>query len=592
MTCIAGSGRSRDEADTAQPCNSARDVPSRHSRSSGKNVQPVTRSRAARRRPHTRLRVIALTAGASLIVGVVCTHPGAMAAPRTSDTASTTTALPAGQVAQQTSSTPAQGTGSSVQNRGPARRTDEPGGKPRTSKTTPPSPSTAGTTVTTYTESPGYLDNPGEGYQGWTHASGVLEQSTEYRRGEHPEQGGFDWASLNPREGAYNWGPIDTFLAECAARGEQGSFRIYTMNGEPYGTNRVPQWVKDRGAVIRDTPDLEPDYRNRTYQQHWGTFVDALARRYDGDPRIAFIDISGYGRFNEWQANSLTDDTGDTVGLGDTIDSSTRRHLVHMFVGGSGAARVVENDGVSEGALPYQHPGFQRTQLLMPYGGLWSSSRYVAINYPHVGFRNDALFSEHADFADFAAMGYGITDIWRTAPVVFEAVGTPSAAAYPAAAETLRGMGASFLHENAVLADDQTLTDLVTPLGYRYFLSRAETPNAVLAGGSLPIGTTWTNTGSARAYPRMGQDFALSYALADADGDIVTQWEREHGVSEWLPGDQQIVEDSLEVPDVAAGTYTILAGITERRTGHRIQLPQRTNRADGWYPVATMQLSR
>ncbi|MFW3172544.1 DUF4832 domain-containing protein [Geodermatophilus sp. CPCC 206100] len=444
-------------------------------------------------------------------------------------------------------------------------------------------------TVTLLPESPDYLANPGTGYQGWTHDSGALPQSTEYRRGEHPAQGGFDWATLNPGPGVFDWAPIDTFLAECAERGERGSFRVYTMNGAPYGTHRVPPWALDRGVVIRQTAEREPDYRDRDYQRYWGDFVDALAKRYDGDPRIAFIDISGYGLFNEWQANDLTD-ASDEAGLADSVDSSTRRHLVHMFVGGSGAARVVEQDGVSDGTLLYAHPGFRTTQLLMPYGGIWASSRYVATHYPHVGFRNDALFTRHADLEVLALMGYGVTDIWRTAPVVFEAAGPPPAGAEAAAAQTLRGMGASFLHENAVMTDRSALERLVSPLGYRYHPSRVSSPPSVSTSERLDVETTWTNTGNARAYPRMGQDFVLAYALADEAGAVVATWQTDHGVSEWLPRDQHVVRDALPLTGVPAGTYDLFLGVAQRSTDTRIALPLADTRPDGWYPVTTVSL--
>ncbi len=434
------------------------------------------------------------------------------------------------------------------------------------------------------------LTNPGMGYQGWTQATSLLNQSTEYRRGEHPQQGGFDWETLNPRQGEYDWSPIDQFLADCALTGRQGSFRIYTMNGYPYGTNRVPEWVKAYGGVIRDTAELEPDYRNRSYQQHWGTFVDALAQRYDGDHRIAFIDISGYGLYNEWQANDLTDTT-DPDGLGPSIDASARRHLIHMFVGGSGDTRVIESDGVSPGTATYSHVGFQRTQLVMPYGGLWSSSRYVAAHYPTVGFRNDALFSSDAEMQDFLAMGFGISEVWRTAPVIFEAVGPPSPSSIATAATTLRGMGASIVHENAVIQDAQMLSELIRPLGYRYLPLSATTPTIATSGSSLAVSSTWTNTGTARAYPRMGQDFTLAYALASPDGTIATTWQLDYPVSGWLPGEQHDARDVLPLPRLAPGTYTVLLAVASRISGQRISLPLDTHRSDQWYGVATLNIS-
>lgn len=446
------------------------------------------------------------------------------------------------------------------------------------------------TNVTALSETSGYLPNPGMGYQGWTHdIASSLDTAVEYRRGNHAEQGGFDWATLNPSAGTYNWAPVDNLLAACAARGERGSFRVLTMLGDSFGGHLMPAWVVSAGAVV--LAGSEPDYRARAYQQHWGTFVDALAARYDGDPRIAFIDISGYGKFNEWQAYAFTDNTGaDFEGTGTSIDASTRRHLVHMFVGGTGTAGVVESNGTTAGTLAYSHPGFQATQLIMTYGGIWASTRYVAANYPHVGFRNDALMGSDAELADFVAIGYGVTDIWRSAPVIFEPISGALKANYPAAATAMQGMGAAFLHDNS-LPNDSDLAPLVAPVGYRYHCSQIRTYATTPAGLALPVETTWTNRGYAKAYPRMGQDFAVALALANTGGAVVGSWTAEHGVDGWLPGIPQVALDYVTAPAVA-GTYTVLVGIVDRTTSTRILLPLAAGgRTDRWYPAGTVTVT-
>lgn len=444
------------------------------------------------------------------------------------------------------------------------------------------------TETVTFTEQPGYLPNPGIGYQGWTYATRQIEETVEYRRGNHPQQGGFDWATLNPSQGVYNWAPIDTVLTQVAARGHQLSFRVMTMLGDDFGGHLVPAWAVTAGATIR--ANGEPDYRTRAYQQHFGTFVDALAARYDGDDRIAFIDISGYGLYNEWQVNTFTDQSAaDLEGNGTSVDARLRRHLVHMFVGGTGTTGVIEANG-SEGTMAYSHPGFQQTQLVQPYGGLWSTTRYVAQNYPHVGFRNDALMGPDAQPADFQAIGYGVTDIWRTAPVVFEPIVNAQTSAYPEAAAAMAAMGASIMHDNSLpLAG---LTGLVAPLGYRYFCSRVEKPVSVSANASFLVRSVWVNRGLARAYPRMGQNFAVCLALADANtGVVASQWVTGWNVSTWLPGVEQNAWDQVTAPGTD-GVYTLLIGIREQNSGTRILLPLLTGgRTDRWYPAGTITVT-
>ncbi|MFH1999389.1 MAG: hypothetical protein ABIK28_06895, partial [Planctomycetota bacterium] len=148
-----------------------------------------------------------------------------------------------------------------------------------------------------------YYSNPGMGWQ--------------YRGGEYPTnkvvaetvayapRADISWKVLNPAEGVYDWSELDANLNYVVSQGKQFSFRVYTMRGEVYGGHQLPQWVIDKGARI--FPDGQVDYANCTYQQEWGKFVNKLIQRYDGNPNISFIDISGYGNFNEWSWQDQTE---------------------------------------------------------------------------------------------------------------------------------------------------------------------------------------------------------------------------------------------------------------------------------------------
>ena len=435
--------------------------------------------------------------------------------------------------------------------------------------------------VSDLTEVPGYLANPGMGYQGWTRQDGRLASVCEYRR--------FEWRQLNPRDGEYDWAPLDRLLADAESRGEQASFRVMTMLGEDYGGHLVPRWVLDRGAVIRRSG--EPDYRNRYYLTHFGRFVDALRDRYDGDPRIAFIDIAGYGQFNEWQADDLTDDGGaEDLAVATTADAGARRMLIHMHVGGADTTAATTADG-SVGNLDYDFAGFRSTQLVMPYGGMWAPTRYVLDRYPDVGWRNDALLGPDATYEVFTRIGHGVEQRWKTAPVMFEPLNGRTEDDFGAGTRTLRGMGACIVHDNSLRADADALGAWLERVGYRYVCRRVLSPRSVAAGGRLSIESAWLNTGYSRAYPRMGQDFTVAFGLAASDGAVVGSWTSGDDVSTWLPGEERTAAVDVTLPGLPTGTYTRLVGIHNRTSGARIQLPLATDLDDRWYPAGTIEVT-
>ncbi len=115
------------------------------------------------------------------------------------------------------------------------------------------------------------------------------------------------WCDLNPAEGVYNWDEIDRMLEACEEHGLTYGIRIM-----PYSSylseDYVPQWVYDKGAKknkapLRDDPSVEtefPKWDDPVYLQAHKDFTKALAEKYDGDPRVEFIDIRPFGDYGEW----------------------------------------------------------------------------------------------------------------------------------------------------------------------------------------------------------------------------------------------------------------------------------------------------
>ena len=115
------------------------------------------------------------------------------------------------------------------------------------------------------------------------------------------------WCDLNPDEGVYNWDEIDRMLEACEKHGLTYGIRIM-----PYSSylseDYVPQWIYDKGAEkntapLRDDPSVQtvfPKWDDPVYLQAHKAFTKALAEKYDGDPRVEFIDIRPFGDYGEW----------------------------------------------------------------------------------------------------------------------------------------------------------------------------------------------------------------------------------------------------------------------------------------------------
>lgn len=432
-----------------------------------------------------------------------------------------------------------------------------------------------------------YLSNPGIGWQeAHDPSEPLLPETVSYRRSD------YGWASVNTAPGVFDWSALDADLQEATERGAQFSFRLYTMRGSHWGGHQVPQWVLDSGATILSGG--EPDYHNCAYQEEWARFVEAMRVRYDGNTNIAFIDISGYGEFNEWNWGPLT------VWEDDSLDASSRQRLADMFIGGSGATRCHDANG-QERTVEYSYTGFQQSQLLMPYGGVQKSVRYVTGRRADVGIRHDCLGS--ARFTDNLLLKVGdvIENTWRNAPIVFEFCNNSATEPnfWADADKVLRQTHASIVHDNLFEnRPEETVRDVLKLVGYRYTLNHSSYTQSVQPGGALDLSMNWSNTGYAPSYPRMGQQFKVRFYLLDAQGNPVVAWNLNTDVATWMPADtlpgtapEQSIREGLLVPtSVQAGNYTTAVAIVNERTGQPIQLGIAGRDAQGLYHLGSIEV--
>ena len=452
-----------------------------------------------------------------------------------------------------------------------------------------------------------YLPNPGIG---WQHAPGIGEQLLP-ETVVYPQRSDLSWQILNPEEDVYEWHILDEMIAAAAAEGKQFSFRAYTMRGEDFGGHQIPQWVLDAGAEI--TPVGEPDYSNCTYQAEWARFVTALVERYDGHPTIAFIDISGYGDFNEWSWRDEQTEWDDlwweayTEGYASpetmtVLDSQARRRLADMFIGGrfdNHQCRTAYVDGEVL-TVSYDYVGFQQTQLVMPYAGVRQSTQYVFVQRPDVGFRYDCLGREESDIEIIEELGTEIEGIWRNAPVVFELCGDLDDNFVRTADALLQAAHGSIVHDNLddeEYRDKRAVGQLMRYAGYRYFMSQATYSANITGGESLAVDMLWQNVGYAPSYPRMGQDFQLRLYLVDDNNAIIVEASVAENIAGWMPADiigepppEYAVSGQLPTADIPAGTYQMQIAIVNQRTGEPLRLALVGQNRNGRFTLGSVEV--
>ncbi len=452
--------------------------------------------------------------------------------------------------------------------------------EPEPEKTAIPSPTRipASTELNTVypEEAIGYLNNPGIGWQhdtGDPGSSRYLPESVAYYRSE------FSWKLLNPGEGRFDWPILDQYISRAKSEGKDASFRVVTMLGEEYGGQVMPDWVLQKGAVL--LPTGAPDYSNCVYQEEWSKFVQAMIAQYDGHPDVAFIDISGYGNFNEWSwddnQTEWDDDWAanyeagitDPAGLS-TLDGQARRRLADMFIGGSNPSHQCRGADGATHTVSYNYTGFQKTQLIMPFAGITSATQYVYSRRKDVGFRYDCLGRD----ATLEGLDNELPNIWRSAPVAFEFCGWKPLV-LPSAKQLLDTAHGSLVHNNESPFVKEELIDMLGKAGYRFVLTSASTVKEALSGSSLRLEMVWQNKGNAPYYPKMGHTFELRVTLTDPAGTNMLDAAIPADLADWMPADiaggsapEYRVTYALPLPqNLPPGEYTPRVYIQDLKTG-------------------------
>ena len=161
------------------------------------------------------------------------------------------------------------------------------------------------TVVRRYKPAPGALDNPLKGWCTYSDADLFLPYSMVFRY--------VSWRELEPREGEYAFDKWErtAWDNDPKAKNKHIVFRVYLdYPGLPLG---VPDWVKASGVKMTpySTNELEgyapgaakgesPDYANLLLVAALEKLIAALGKRYDTDPRVAFIQIGLLGFWGEW----------------------------------------------------------------------------------------------------------------------------------------------------------------------------------------------------------------------------------------------------------------------------------------------------
>lgn len=397
---------------------------------------------------------------------------------------------------------------------------------------------------------PGPLDNPLKGWCPYTIA-GPISQPYSMVFLYVP------WKELEPQEGQYAFAEWERKAWESPlAQGKHILFRVYIdYPGLPSG---LPDWLAAKG--VKTTPyreqggGLSPDYDDPRMVTAMERLIAALGRRYDRNPRIAFVEMGLLGFWGEWHTYPRNE----------------------LFAGQATQQRV----------LAAAHQAFPHKILMTRYPADYAGKQ------PWIGFFDD-MFPEDTDGAEAwmflpAMRKNGRTENWKQAVVGGEMV--PHAAEKWLGedyAQTLRMVEAAHFswvgpycpaleHSSAptFLTNSQAL---VRRMGYEFQLTEIRHADQVHDGDRLEVTITGENTGVAPFY----YPWPVELGLLDAQGRVVETLPVSADIRTWLPGPFRLTARSKVHAPI--GRYSLALGIRDPWTGKpAIGFANDLPRHEGW----------
>ena len=300
------------------------------------------------------------------------------------------------------------------------------------------------------------------------------------------------WSFLEPEEGRFDWSLVDTPAQRWIDKGKQVAFRVTCS--ESWMRYATPKWVEEAGAkghnftvgkgVDPNGPYWEPNYDDPVLLAKLDQFLTVMAKRYEDNPNVAFIDVGSYGVWGEghtWASTQLP------------VDDATKiKHIDLYLKHFSKTQLAVSDDFIGHDNQVEHHP---ITDHMLAKG---------------VTLRDDSICVQPPPRSWFHAELAG--SFWKTMPVILEHEHYGSSVArdawkdgslliksvedYHASYMSIHWWPHEFLEKNR-----KTIDAINLRLGYRIQLREATWPKQVELGKPLEMTTVWANAGVAPCLP-------------------------------------------------------------------------------------------
>jgi hypothetical protein len=373
------------------------------------------------------------------------------------------------------------------------------------------------------------------------------------------------WKDLEPEKGKIRFDVIENALKAAADRGQTLQVRF-----QPFSGDDMPAWYWKTGARVDEKFKIwrgysTPDHNDPRYIQHWGEFIKAMGKHFDGHPTLESVDLAYGGDWGEMGGNATYENARLLVDL--YYEAFPTTQLI-LMVGSPGAEYASEQTTRNVGWRVDCFGDFSKAG--------WRKRDTTQNNWSHMYVAYPTLYELD-----------GLKEKWKTAPVVLETCG--SVASWyndhydiDKILETALRLHASVFMPKSVKIPDAWMPKIMAfnkKLGYNFYIHNMTVPRKSSPGKELRISTIIDNEGVAPIYKK------YTFALKLSQGGKQYIYHSDQDIRKWMPLYTQFM-DVLTVPqNFQKGSASLSCAIVDANDKPAVRMAIKDIDADGWHPL-------
>ena len=374
------------------------------------------------------------------------------------------------------------------------------------------------------------------------------------------------WKELEPIEGQYEFEKWEKETwTHPRANGKHVIFRIYM--DYPNKESGIPAWLLEKGVETQKYSQhgggITPNYNHPEMRKSLAKFIAALGKRYNQNPRVAFIQLGLLGHWGEWHTYPQPERFADRTTTKIVVESYRKAFPDKMLMARypRGYAAIPEWLGFHDDMFPADTQNGKDWSFLTT---LKASGRDGNWKVAPIG----------GEMETFHAQKWMLPQYENTLKALLDGHFTWIGPYCPAIVET---PGERYLDH---------CKELVQRMGYDFHIRTYQHKKTIKQGDLIHLRLTGANEGIAPFYYK----WPVRLALIDAHGKVVTT-DTDLDIRRWGPGEFKTL---LTAPsrNLPAGLYRLGIGVIDPWTKKpRLQFSSKMEmHEDGWQIFSNLEI--